>query len=301
MKEEIRIARDWVVQYCFENPDASVDQIARDAKRCHKAIHKTEIAVLRRDVRLKIQASHEKPVQQYAGRAMTAAKGPIIHKKWEQPAKKTPAAKEPFNPPRIRLDQNDPERDVTVAEVEKRVPTATEVPAAPLITTETPVTETPPAPHATTAIAPVDPREKWLFDYCEAHPLETPQAVNVAAKVAFGSGFWMPKVSAALRFAKQYHGIPTEPVKPPRKLLGGATRTHVMRSGAEVLQLQKQRTQKDSDLHMRHLENAAKELARQMKLTSTRECTVSIDDEGGVDFKFERVEVTTSGKKLNLD
>ncbi len=109
---QLDIAAQWMRAYFMEHPEASIDHAAREAKKENIGMHKSDISRIRRDVRMAI-SKHSVPgnavvqtVQEYDP---TPREGPRV--------REDRTLKPPFNAPHIKLDEDDPEADMTVDEV----------------------------------------------------------------------------------------------------------------------------------------------------------------------------------------
>lgn len=308
-RDKILVAEQFAREFLLDHPHASVDTIAREVeKRCTHALHKTAISRIKREVTEQITAAQNGTVQGYASKALPAVKNahPPIVRKRGQPIElaharnETPKAPPPFNPPRIHISQNDPERDTTVSDAlqqaSEAAPPQPTTPEAPPLAPSQAVAEWPPAhdPRWNKAL-----KEKWLYGYLEKHPEATLQFVTAELKKLAGSSLWAPEVATALRIARGVAGIPVIPSRYSR--LKPTRTAEEIPSGAEVLSIEKEKSTKEVEAKIKAMHQAAKELARHMKLCSMRSYVISIDTEGGVDFHAERVEVSELGGKLDLD
>jgi hypothetical protein len=194
-KERLQDAQQWVRHYYLDNPAASVDDVAREAQRCHLALHKSDISRIRREVRARISqhtASSPVLVSQPSTR-------PAVGFKVRRPeAVAAPVAVTPFNGIKIALPQSDPEAGLSAQDVAAR-----EVAALP-----------PPPPVAIAPQVSVKPamgrdeKTQFLWDYAEKHPETAPKEMNKIIIARFGSGFYVPVVCEALKYARAIVGLP---------------------------------------------------------------------------------------------
>lgn len=109
----------WVKEYFLDHPEASIDAAAREATRARVALHKSEIARIRREIRQAIDAGQLKPTVTGRKIQRPAPEQQLTIELDEDVARVRVdrSLKGPFNPPHIKLLDDDPEADMTVEEV----------------------------------------------------------------------------------------------------------------------------------------------------------------------------------------
>lgn len=251
MSKQLVLAQRWVKDYFLEHPDASVDVAARDARRSNIGLHKSDIARIRREVRVTIGSNGA--TNGVNGHAKVPPRGnPVCH----QPRRRTP--KEPFNPPRVKL-HGDPEAEMSadeVAAMEKSQqagsPAVAEKPSEVEKLDVAPVDEGKMSPASTAtdttptttddrvesqqklelptenqdmtgqarakkALAELkssdDKKIAWAATQAEKNPKETTLALNRRIAEKFGMGYPMPKLGEITRIAREATGTPMKPTR----------------------------------------------------------------------------------------
>jgi hypothetical protein len=181
-RDRIDDSQQYIRDFFLDNPGASIDAAAREAEKCHRALHKTEISKIRQEVRMQIERSSKQVHSQIPGY--------VVRRR---------GISQPFNTIRIAVPQSDPEAGMTADEV-----AAKEVAAKPvLVPAVEAVVPKPPRPQV-----PMDEKSKFLWEYAEKHPETSPKELNKVLLARFGSGFYLPTVSEALKYARAVVGMP---------------------------------------------------------------------------------------------